>query len=323
MVAESSSASVASFCSSSSSAPSTTNKLPHFSAICCDMDGVIWADDEQIAGSIKALIALRVAGKPIVFVTNGSTRTRDQIASKLDAMGYPCTIDEIVTSSFVTAQHVQKQLITTTKFTQQQQDTVFVIGSPVLRRELERVGFNVRYVDDAEPAGLSAAEFTHIEKDASSIRAVVVGFDDKFTYRKLATASIFLQKVKDLPFFVTNTDFANRLPNSGLLSPECGSIVAAIEASCGGLKRAINCGKPSSIIVDFCKKKLQVPDPKQILMIGDRLDTDMEFANRSGFLSCLVLSGCTSSNQVSAETNPLRKPTVVARDLHDLIANYV
>jgi 4-nitrophenyl phosphatase len=287
------------------------------------MDGVVWTDNEQITGSVKALIALRAAGRPIVFVTNGSGKSRDQIASKLDALGYPCTVDEIVTSGFVAAQHVRKQLIPVLSKPPQPQETVFVIGGPQLRREIEKVGFNVRFVSDSEPPGLSAAEFTHLEREAPSISAVVTGFDEKFTYRKLATASLFLQKVHNMPFFATNTDFGNRLPNSDLLSPECGSIVAAIEASCGGLKRAINCGKPSSIIVEFCQNKLQISDPTRILMIGDRLDTDIEFANRSGFLSCLVLSGCTTSHQVAAEMNPLRKPTVVAADLHDLVSSYI
>ena len=306
---------------SSSSALHPPQKLPRFSAVCCDMDGVVWADNEQIVGSIKALIALRAAGKPILFITNGSAKTRRQIASRLDELGYPCSTDEIVTSGFVTAAYVRTQLMTS-KLTQQQK-TVFVIGSAVLRRELEKVGFHVKFVADSEPSGLSAGEFIHVEKDASSISAVVVGFDEKFTYRKLATASVYLQKTHDLPLFATNPDYANRLPNSELLSPECGSIVAAIEASCGGLKRAIYCGKPSSIIVEYCKDKLQVTDPRRILMIGDRLDTDIEFANRSGFLSCLVLSGCTTQGQVAAETNPLRKPTVVAADLHDLISSYM
>jgi len=73
------------------------------------------------------------------------------------------------------------------------------------------------------------------------------------------------------------------------------------------------------VMVDFVRKTLNTDDPRRILMIGDRLDTDIEFANRSGFLSCLVLSGCTSAAQAAAEINPLRAPTVICEDVDELV----
>jgi ribonucleotide monophosphatase NagD (HAD superfamily) len=66
-------------------------------------------------------------------------------------------------------------------------------------------------------------------------------------------------------------------------------LIAAFKSVCG--KDPIICGKPSHIIVEHVLKHLKNPDPSKVLMIGDRLDTDIAFANKAEFASCLVLSG--------------------------------
>jgi len=189
-----------------------------------------------------------------------------------------------------------------------------MVGNPVVKAELEKVGLTVHSVPDTAPSSFSEADFVAMQKEAPSYAAVVVGLDVAFSYRKLAAVSTLVQM--DVPFFATNRDVANRLP-SGLFSPECGSLLAAIESSSS--RQARECGKPSAVMVDFVRKTLNTDDPRRILMIGDRLDTDIEFANRSGFLSCLVLSGCTSAAQAAAEINPLRAPTVICEDVDELV----
>ena len=283
--------------------------LPPFTAIASDMDGVLWhGGNDPIAGSIPAMLRLRDSGCPIVFVTNSSTKSREAIAHKLVMLGYSASPDDVITSSYVTAHHVAAQL------KESKNKTVFMAGNAVVQAELEKVGLTVHSVPDNAPSNYSEADFAVIEKEASSYAAVIVGLDTAFSYRKLATVSTLVQM--GVPFFATNRDVANRLP-SGLFSPECGSLLAAIEVSSS--RPALDCGKPSAVMVDFVRKTLKTDDPSKILMIGDRLDTDIEFANRSGFLSCLVLSGCTSAAQAAAETDPMKKPTVITKDVSDLV----
>ena len=273
------------------------------------MDGVLWhGATDPIPKAIPAMLRLRDSGRSIVFVTNSSVKSREAIADKLVKLGYSAAPDDVITSSHVTAHHVAEQLNGSLN------KNVFMVGNPVVKAELEKVGLTVHSVPDTAPSSFSEADFVAMQKEAPSYAAVVVGLDVAFSYRKLAAVSTLVQM--DVPFFATNRDVANRLP-SGLFSPECGSLLAAIESSSS--RQARECGKPSAVMVDFVRKTLNTDDPRRILMIGDRLDTDIEFANRSGFLSCLVLSGCTSAAQAAAEINPLRAPTVICEDVDELV----
>lgn len=97
------------------------------------------------------------------------------------------------------------------------------------------------------------------------VGAVVVGFDEHFSYPKMLKAACYLGN-PDTLFIATNTD--QRFPMGGnLVIPGTGSIVKSIE-TCSGRKPLI-IGKPNSIIADVLLKEHSV-DPKRTLMIGDK-----------------------------------------------------
>ena len=83
------------------------------------------------------------------------------------------------------------------------------------------------------------------------------------------------------------------------------------------------CGKPSDIIVKHVLDLLKC-DPSRVMMVGDRLDTDIAFANKAGVSSCLVLSGCTSEEEVKDQmenpTDDSKTPDFVANDLWDMVS---
>ena len=181
-----------------SSSSSRSSALPPFRAVCSDMDGVLWyGPTDPITNSIAALHALKSSGRPIVFVTNSSTKSRESIAAKLDSMGYPTSPEEVVTSSYVTAQHMQKTLQSSSS------KTVFMIGNDVLKNDLEKVGFTVDCIANDDVSGLIDAEFLTMEKEAHNYAAVVVGMDPYFTYKKLAAASLLLQRGMILCMYLT------------------------------------------------------------------------------------------------------------------------
>ena len=176
--------------------------LPPFLAVCSDMDGVLWyGPTDPITNSIAALHALKSSGRPIVFVTNSSTQSRESIAAKLESMGYPTSPEEVVTSSYVTAQHMKKTLQHSSS------KTVFMIGTEVLQTELEKVGFTVESIANDDVSGVTDAEFLTMEKQAHNYAAVVVGMDPCFTYKKLAAASLLLQRGRYLTLQVNLSCF--------------------------------------------------------------------------------------------------------------------
>lgn len=297
----------------------TTKNLPaddSYDGIVCDMDGVLWLGNEEISQSIDALNVLKLSGKSIVFVTNNSAKTKLDIQNKLKGLGYEASLKDIVTSSSVTAEYLKDTLMIEKKSAAAMK--VFMIGNPALEEELTAVGFEVLKVKDDEPSEMHEDEFSEVSKIGIAVDAVVVGIDYGFNYRKLAMGSLYLGR--DALFIATNPDAANKV-SSGALLPEPGALIAALELVSG--KMATICGKPSGIIVEHVLALLKC-DPTRVIMVGDRLDTDIAFANKAGVSSCLVLSGCTTieeaTNQIEHPTDFSKTPDFVAKNLWDMVS---
>ena len=310
------------------SMPSTIKKpVPPsstYDGIVCDMDGVLWRGQEEIPRSIDALNVLKERGKSVVFVTNNSSTTRLAVSKRLLSLGYDANPSDIITSSSVTADYLKNKLsnndVSDIGDVQKSQIKVFMIGNPALREELEASDFQVLSVPDTEPANLEQEEFTQLQKSLDAdIRAVVVGVDSSFTFRKLSISGLYLLNERCL-FVATNPDNGNRISDGGM-HPETGSLAAAVQ-SLSGIKPTI-CGKPSHIIVDYVMKQLQNSNPDRLLMVGDRLDTDIAFANAARFHSCLVFSGVTSEGEAEGKSNSLDRsqtPSYLAQDLWDMVS---
>lgn len=247
-----------------------------------DCDGVLWSGPSPKCGSIEALNYLQMHRPDIkvYFLTNNSAKTRQQYSDKFFALGHNVDSKQIVTSSSITAYAVAKKGIS----------RVLMLGNSALRAELESVGIEVDEIPDSSL--MEEAEFDSYIIEPK-IDALVLGWDKSFTYRKLAISSLLLQKQK-CPFFVTNTDACDRTP-SGNFIPVTGPLAAAIEIASGC--KPILCGKPSDVAIDYIRQLIECSATDEVCMIGDRLDTDIEFANKASFHSCCVLTGCTTREE--------------------------
>ena len=246
-----------------------------------DLDGVLFRGDEAVPGARETLEALRGRGARLVFFTNNSSRTPEQVASKLGGLGIGADGSEVVTSALATAELLAAR----------GGGSVYAIGGEGVVQAL--AGEGLRLVDG----------------DAPGADLVVVGIDEGFTYAKLRTACVLIQS--GAGFVATNSDVTYPAPG-GLVWPGAGSLVAAIAAATS--REAEVVGKPFAPLFAAALRRAGGERP---LVVGDRLDTDIEGANRLGWDSLLVLSGVTGARELDGSDV---RPTYVAPDVSALLA---
>ncbi len=265
-----------------------TSKIFDYDAIIFDMDGVIWRGENTIEENITFIRRWKEMGKVVRFLTNNSTKTREHYMERLRKVGINVRSDEIVTSSWAAAQWLKRKGI----------DEVFLIGEEGLISEIERVGIKV--IKDP---------FLVI-KEKKSPPAVVLGMDRGFTYYKLWAGMIVIERGG--LFVVTNEDATYPVP--GGKAPGGGSLASALKRASGKRPNVV-VGKPNRYLFHFALRDTKIPK-KRILMVGDRIETDIKGANRIGIDSILVLTGVSSMEDVNSSSI---KPKYVVGSLDELL----
>lgn len=242
-----------------------------------DLDGVCYRGPQAIDGSVEAVARLRRAGIGVVFATNNATRTQRDAADKLRSLGFDADPDEIVTSAVAAAALLEP-------------DTrCLVIGMHGL---LEAV----------RARGCELVDGPH------GVDAVVTGLDRDFHYDTLVRATRAL--VAGARFIASNADPS--FPSDEGLLPGSGSILAALETA--SQRTAELAGKPRPALFESAAARL--PDGP-LLMVGDRLETDIAGAAALGWDTALVLTGVTDAH-TAARAEPA--PTYTAPDLATLVS---
>lgn len=231
-----------------------------FKGFVLDLDGVVYRGKELISDSKARIASLRKKSK-VLFLTNNSTRTRADYVKKLGGFGIIVDEKEIITSAYAAALYVKENY---------KKPNVFIIGEDGLKSELEWQGIDVGWRDS---------------------NIVLVGLDREFNYQKISRALRLIQNGAD--FIATNTD-NTLITESGIL-PGGGSIVRAVETACG--KEPIIIGKPSQIIGKIVLDKLKLK-PEDVLLLGDRLETDIAMGNKLGMKTALVLTGVSKREDI-------------------------
>jgi arabinose operon protein AraL len=247
-----------------------------------DLDGTIYLSNRLLGCADRVIAYLQKLGKQVVFLTNKPIESRAAYAEKLNRMGIGVTIDSIINSSFVTAECIRQE---------KPDAVVYVIGEPPLIEELEAAGLKIT----TDPL---QAEF------------LVVAFDRTFHYNKLNDAMIALKN--GARYFATNPD--RTCPVDGGEIHDCAGMMGAIEGVTGRRPELI-CGKPSPQMLKTALDCLQLP-AEACLMIGDRLETDIQMGIDLGIDTALVLTGTTSLellNQAGIQ------PTYVLQSVADFL----
>jgi glycerol-1-phosphatase len=251
-----------------------------YDALLFDLDGVIYRGDDVVDGAPETIEAVRRAGVNVVFLTNNSSRTPEYVAGKLVRLGVKTDASEVMTSAVATADVLARR----------GGGAAYVIGGEGVTQALIDAGIDVA---DGQPPWVDL---------------VVVGIDDDFTYARLRTASVLVQRGAKL--VATNAD--RTFPAAGgELWPGAGALVAALEASTGVKAEVI--GKPYAPLFEAALRRSGGSTP---LVIGDRLDTDIAGANALGWDSMLVLSGVSTEAELTG--SPFR-PTYVVPDVRAVL----
>jgi len=248
-----------------------------------DLDGVVYSGPQAIAGAPAALTRAREAGLRLAFVTNNASRSPSAVAEHLTRLGVAARSADVVTSAQAAATLIAGRVAPGS--------AVLVAGSNGLRLAVRERGLR--------PVSLAADRPV----------AVVQGFVPGISYELLAEAGV---AVRDGAFYVaTNCD--STLPTPRGPQPGNGSLLQVIITATG--VKPVVAGKPETPLHAEAVARTGAAHP---LVVGDRLDTDIEGAVRGGADSMLVLTGVTTP-QAAVLAPPGQRPTYIAADLGGLV----
>ena len=248
-----------------------------------DLDGVLYIGDKPVAGAPEAVSRLRKQGVHVVYATNNASRAPETVADVLASFGVPAEPSDVLTSAQAAASVLAQRY--------ESGSAVLVVGAPALSDQVRRAGLRpVRAAADG-PA------------------AVVQGYGPEVGWASLAEASVAIRA--GAAWVATNTD--RTLPSSRGPLPGNGAMVAAL-ATALDREPDMVVGKPDPGLFEQAARATAA---RCSLVVGDRLDTDIEGANRAGMDSVLVLTGIHQPVDVLAAP-AVRRPTYVSDDLDGL-----
>ena len=228
--------------------------LDGISAVFLDLDGTIYLGDSLIDGALEFLDRLEERGVSRYFLSNNSSKSVEQYMEKLRALGIRADEEEILLSTPDLLSWLSSKGV----------ERTFLVGTEGMRSMLEEKG---------------------IHSSSSDPEFVVLGYDTEISYEKLSTASIHLHN--GVPMVVSHPDIVCPSPDGGL--PDTGAYMALFEATTGARPTHV-CGKPNKGMILHKIEELGF-EVSECAMVGDRLYTDMEMAERAGVHGILVLSG--------------------------------
>jgi HAD superfamily hydrolase (TIGR01450 family) len=244
-------------------------------AVLLDVDGTTLLGADPLPGAADLVAWARRGGTRLLWLTNNTSRSREGWRARLAAAGLDPGPGEVYTAGDATIDHLRSL---------RPAPRVHLVGTPELAADFVAGGI---LLDDERPD------------------AVVLGYDTTLTYEKLVRASRFLRA--GLPFYATHPDVTCPTPDGPI--PDVGSFLALFEAATG--RRATVIGKPERTMIESALRRLSLAR-EDVVMVGDRLATDVRMANAAGIPSWLVMTGVTRPEDLAASPD---RPTRTFPDL--------
>ena len=225
-----------------------------------DMDGTVNLGYDPIDGAKEFLETLKAQGKNFIFLTNNSSKSKNDYVEKMRSLGFPCESENVFTSGMAAGMFLDEN---------KKGSKVFVCGTTSLKNELKN--YNV-----------------DISEDGAGADTVLLGYDTELDYKKIRIVCDLLDAGAD--YYATNIDMVCPI-EGGRYLPDCGSFADMFEQAVKRRPRFL--GKPDRTMIDIIAKAEGVPY-ENIAMVGDRIYTDVKTGINAGVTSVLVLSGETT-----------------------------
>ncbi len=244
-----------------------------------DMDGTLYVDDAPIGRMKETLAALRRAGKKLVYCTNNSSKTPEEYVRKLEKIGLWGDGDMVYTSAIAAAEYLKRH---------HAGKSAYILATDEVRADFAARG---------------------IPLDEENPDVCLLAYDTTLTFPKMKKFNEFLAAGKF--YAATHPDAV--CPALPVSAPDVGSFIELFRVSSGRVPDVI-CGKPYPVMVEALGGLLGV-GKEEIAMVGDRLHTDIRFANLNGFCGVLVLSGETTAEAAASSAD---RPDLILQSLNDL-----
>jgi len=252
--------------------PSTTT--PQAKLILFDLDGTLYLNGVLFPGVKELISKIRHSGLDYGFLTNNSSIGPGAYYHKLRKLGLELAHRNVVTSCEATCLMLKKLQVG---------PEIYILGTRKFRDYMESQGF--------------IHSFTQA-------KALLIGFDKELTYTKLTEATRLV--LAGRPIYASHPDQVCPGP-----FPDAGMLIEYFKAARPGTIIQAIAGKPHHWLVDLISERFKVR-PQEIIMVGDRVNTDMRFAQNFGMRSMLVLNGCPMPTLGDI------KPTVILEHIHHL-----
>lgn len=226
--------------------------LDSVGALLIDLDGVLYVEEEPIAGAAQAIERFRGRGLALRFVTNTTAYSRDRTLEKLARLGLRVATGELVTPAALAVQRCRER---------------------GYRRVALVMNEEVKH------------DFAELQETTDGADAVIMGdLGAAFGYDVLNHAFRQVMDGADLIALQKNRYWMR----ADGLSLDAGPFVAAIEFATN--REAYVVGKPARGFFDQVLADVEM-SPTAAAMVGDDIESDIGGALRAGLAAILVRTG--------------------------------
>lgn len=246
-----------------------------YKVIFFDAFGVLKTHNGIIPGIEKTFAYLKETNKDFYVLTNDASRSPEQLAASYHRMGlYDIEPDSIISSGMLAREYLELKV---------DHGTVAYLGTEDSAHYIETIG-------------LTTLPISQLELDSiSEVNALVLLDDEGFDWNTDLTKTVNLLRKRNIPVIVANTD-ATYPVSKNRIAIAIGGLAKMIETIVG--KKFIRFGKPDAQMFIFAYEHIRnAPSirKKDILMVGDTLQTDILGGNKFGLDTALVLTGNTQA----------------------------
>lgn len=247
-----------------------------------DLDGVVYSGKKPIITTIEFINFLLGKNYKVGFLTNTSSKFVNTIQTSLKTMGIEGKGYYIETSSTATAEYMKEKEI---------KKCVVYGGDEVLAEEIRK----------------NEIEVLDICKCDCNVDAVVIGYSKKFQYDDLTRISELISNGAEL----IATDEDKMFSHNNRCLPGTAWILSSIETV--NRRKAYIIGKPNSYSALNLLRKMELSS-KNVIVIGDNIESDIMMAKGIGSFSCLLLGGVSSKHDV-AKMKMSDRPDIITDNL--------